>query len=218
MQNKLEVLQPDTFYHIYNRANGNEQLFITEENYLYFQKKYEAYISHICHTYSYCLMPNHFHFLIQIKSEAELELFFDKKTASSITINGYKTFEGLAKQNAISKLLTQQFSHLFNAYTQAFNKQNNRKGSLFMHPYKRKKIYNKSYLLNLTRYIHYNPIEARLVSELNEWKFSSYSSLISSTPTILKRDTLINWFDDESNFIHFHQMKPTYANFKDLEE
>ena len=44
MQNKLEVLQPDTFYHIYNRANGSEKLFITDENYVFFLRKYKEYI------------------------------------------------------------------------------------------------------------------------------------------------------------------------------
>jgi putative transposase len=217
MQNKLEVLQPDTFYHIYNRANGSEKLFITDENYVFFLRKYKEYISPICHTYCYCLMPNHFHFLIQIKSEDELELYFNEKTSSSSTLQGFKTLEGLAKQNSISKLLTQQFSHLFNTYTQAFNKQNGRKGSLFMHPYKRKKINDTSYLLQLVKYIHYNPIEAKLASELYEWKFSSYSSIISKTPSLLKRDDLLNWYNDLSNFIYIHKTIPTDVDLDDLE-
>jgi REP element-mobilizing transposase RayT len=217
MQNKLEVLQPDTFYHIYNRANGSEKLFITDENYVFFLRKYKEYISPICHTYCYCLMPNHFHFLIQIKSEDELELYFNEKTSSSSTLQGFKTLEGLAKQNSISKLLTQQFSHLFNTYTQAFNKQNGRKGSLFMHPYKRKKINDTSYLLQLVKYIHYNPIEAKLASELYEWKFSSYSSIISKTPSLLKRDDLLNWYNDLSNFIYIHKTMPTDVDLDDLE-
>ena len=208
MQNKLEVLQPDTFYHIYNRANGSEKLFITDENYVFFLRKYKEYISPICHTYCYCLMPNHFHFLIQIKSEDELELYFNEKTSSSSTLQGFKTLEGLAKQNSISKLLTQQFSHLFNTYTQAFNKQNGRKGSLFMHPYKRKKINDTSYLLQLVKYIHYNPVEAKLANELYEWKFSSYSSLISKTPTLLKRDNVLDWYHDLANFEFVHKTNP----------
>ena len=205
MQHKLEILQPDTFYHIYNRANGNEVLFKSDENYLFFLRKYKEYISPICNTYCYCLMPNHFHFLIEIKSQTELELFFNQKTSYSITLQGFKTLEGLAKQNAISKLLSQQFSHLFNSYTQAFNKQYNRKGSLLMHPFKRKKISTQKYLLQLVQYIHHNPVEAKLCNTIQLWDYSSYASLVSDKETLLMRATVIEWFNDLSNFKHVHK-------------
>lgn len=213
MQNKYEILESDCLYHIYNRANGNEKLFLLNDNYEFFLKKYTNYISPICNTYCYCLMPNHFHFLVQIKSEKEIEQFFNNKVSSSKTLQEFKTLEGLAKQESISKLLSQQFSHLFNSYTQAFNKVNNRKGSLLMHPFKRKKITDSKYLLNLVKYIHYNPIEAKLASELADWQFSSYASLISETPTFIKREGLLIWFDDLPNFKFFHktiEVKPYY--------
>jgi putative transposase len=213
MQHKLEVLQPNTFYHIYNRANGNQQLFLSDENYLFFLRKYKEYISPICNTYCYCLMPNHFHFLIEVKNEIELELFFNQKTTNSKTLQGLKTLEGLAKQDALSKLISQQFSHLFNAYTQAFNKQHQQKGSLLMHPFKRKKIIDTKYLLNLVQYIHHNPTDGELCSQIQDWKFSSYSSLISDASTNLKRDALIQWFDDKENFEFIHKTAPTDTNY-----
>ncbi|MCF6359136.1 MAG: transposase [Cyclobacteriaceae bacterium] len=67
---KMDV---NTYYHIYNRANGNENLFRSDENYEYFLKKWGEYISDIADTYAYCLMPNHFHFLIKTKTEIELK-------------------------------------------------------------------------------------------------------------------------------------------------
>ncbi|TVR17462.1 MAG: hypothetical protein EA391_04670, partial [Balneolaceae bacterium] len=58
--------EPGKFYHIYNRAVGNERLFESRENFLFFLKKYQKYtIDHIS-TYSYCLLENHFHFLIKV--------------------------------------------------------------------------------------------------------------------------------------------------------
>ena len=201
-QNKLEILQPDTFYHIYNRANGNEILFKSDENYSFFLRKYKQYISPICNTYCYCLMPNHFHFLIEIKSQAELELFFNQKTSSSITLQakpdpqGFKNLEGL---------ITQQFSNFFNCYVKAFNKQYNRKGSLLMHPFKRKKISTQQYLLQLVKYIHLNPVEAKLCSSSQLWDYSSYASLVSDKETLLMRSAVIEWFNDASNFKRVHQ-------------
>jgi len=62
-----------TTYHIYNQANGSENLFKENENYRYFLQQYKKYIHPIAHTYAYCLLPNHFHFLLAIKGERELK-------------------------------------------------------------------------------------------------------------------------------------------------
>jgi len=212
MQNKLEVLYPDTFYHIYNRANGNEKLFLSDENYHYFLKKFDEYISPICNTYCYCLMPNHFHFLMEIKSEKELVSFFKQKSIF-VTTNQNDHFNDITKFKTLGHIISKQFSNFFSCYTQAFNKQQQRKGSLFMKNFKRKKITDQTYLLNLVTYIHYNPLDAKLCNQLNEWKFSSYSSLISKTPTLLKRDELLAWYDDISNFEFVHKTKQFKSDF-----
>ena len=73
MKNKLEIFEEEGLYHVYNRANGNEKLFLLDHNYRFFLKKYEEYISPFVDTFCYCLMPNHFHFLIKIKEEKILK-------------------------------------------------------------------------------------------------------------------------------------------------
>jgi len=79
MASTKAILSTDSIYHIYIRANGNELLFKTKDYYHYFLQKYDSYISLIAETYCYCLMPNHFHFLVRIKRENDLtENFKDK--------------------------------------------------------------------------------------------------------------------------------------------
>jgi REP element-mobilizing transposase RayT len=63
---RTEVLSPGNYYHIYNRGNNGEPLFFEEENYIYFLKLYDKYISPIAETYAWCLMKNHFHFLVYL--------------------------------------------------------------------------------------------------------------------------------------------------------
>ena len=65
-------------YHIYNHANGNDNLFRNEENYAYFLKRYAYFIHPIAKTYAYCLMPNHFHLLVKIRSEEGIAITFPK--------------------------------------------------------------------------------------------------------------------------------------------
>ncbi|MFM9945987.1 MAG: transposase, partial [Bacteroidia bacterium] len=61
-------------------------------------------------TFAYCLMPNHFHFLIRTKEEVLIEETFGKS----------QTFQKL--ESRISK----QFANLFSSYTQSYNKVFNR--------------------------------------------------------------------------------------------
>ncbi len=203
-------LFPEEFYHIYNRANGNELCFTERRNYGFFLEKYWKYTSPIADTFSYCLMPNHFHFLVRIKSEKEVLAVMLKKMEKSFskTLQGFQTLEGLKRSQAISRFLSLQFSHLFNAYSQAFNKQEDRKGSLFMHPYKRKHIHDESYLMRLIHYIHFNPVEAGLCIELDEWEFSSYGDILSGETTQLKREKVLEWFEGKEDFIQYHKREP----------
>ncbi|MGQ0829304.1 MAG: transposase [Bacteroidota bacterium] len=195
MQNKTETLQPDSFYHIYSRANGNEKIFISDDNFNFFLEKYKAYIHPIANTYCYCLMPNHFHFLVQIKDENEIVEFF-KKEKLNLNLQGFENLEGL---------ISKQFSNFLNSYAKAFNKQQNRKGSLFMHTFKRKKIITKEYLYKIIHYIHFNPVEAGLCKKPENWPYSSYNGLISQSSTLMQCEKVIDLFDDVGNFVFVHQ-------------
>src|SRR5688572_68367 len=131
MQNRTEVLNADCTYHVYNRAHGNEKMFRSEDNYNYFLQQYKHYISPLVDTFCYCLMPNHFHFLIRCKNEKTIEEHFLTHLNSRPTLTEFRTLSGLDRvqnQKMLSRHLSLQFSHLFNSYTQAFNKQQKRKG------------------------------------------------------------------------------------------
>jgi putative transposase len=66
-------INSDTYYHIYNRGNNKDFIFFENENYLYFLNQFKKHVSPFCEAYSYCLMPNHFHFFIRINESALFE-------------------------------------------------------------------------------------------------------------------------------------------------
>ena len=61
-----------SFYHIYNRGNNKQPIFFESKNYLHFVKLFDKYLSRYIDVYAYCLMPNHFHFLIRLKEIVEV--------------------------------------------------------------------------------------------------------------------------------------------------
>ena len=60
-------LYKNKLFHIYNRGNGNENIFYNNENYYYFLKQYDKYLTESVDTFAYCLLTNHFHLLVRIK-------------------------------------------------------------------------------------------------------------------------------------------------------
>ncbi len=60
-------LQFGISYHIYNRGNNGENIFVEERNYSYFLRLYAKYIAPIADTFAYCLLRNHFHILLRVK-------------------------------------------------------------------------------------------------------------------------------------------------------
>lgn len=155
--------EPNEVYHIYNRGNNKQQLFFTNENYLYFLKKVRSEWLPYGHILSYCLMPNHFHFMMMPNEEA----------CKNVTLGEKETH----MQN-LSKVIGKTLS----SYTKAIQKQENITGNLFQKKTKAKLltfdekfIYTKQeYIKTCFHYIHLNPLEANLVLNLKEWLFSSW--------------------------------------------
>jgi putative transposase len=99
------AFEPERVYHIYTHANGSENLFREEENYLYFLKKYAEQIYPIAETFAYCLMPNHLHLMIRIRKEEEIICVIKSH------LQGFRNLGGV---------ISQRFSNLFNGYTKAY--------------------------------------------------------------------------------------------------
>lgn len=196
------ALEPDKYYHIFNHANGKEDLFVNDGNCHFFLKRYSNFIDPIADTFAYCLMPNHFHFAIRIKSEEEIER---RQLLKSSKLLGN------------SKYISKQFSNLFSSYTQAFNKQQNRMGSLFIPSFKRKCIDSDSYFSKIIHYIHYNPVHHGFVKEIRDWKYSSLETFYSQKPSKIKRAEVIEWFGGEDGFWKFHQEEVDKNMINDLE-
>lgn len=186
---KKEPLVAGNYYHIYNRGNNGQDIFFDSGNYDYFLKLYHQYIYPIAETYAWCLMKNHFHLLVYLRTENEISKDFLEYS----TVESPKTLDP-----------SKQFGHLFNAYTQAINKRYSRTGVLFEKPFERKLITSERYLNNLIYYIHNNPVHHGFVKTMADYPWSSYGSMVSDKPTKLQRDEVLEMFLGRQNFVDYH--------------
>jgi putative transposase len=180
--NKIVFLKPGRFYHIYNRACGFERLFLCDSNFRFFMDRFSDNLRGCVSLYAYCLMPNHFHFLIKTKD-----------------LNGIED---------PAKTYSRRFSNFFNSYAKSFNKFNNRKGSLFSQNFKKKEIDSIEYLRSVTLYIHQNPVKHGYVDKIDKWKYSSYKETISGKSIYCQGNTeMIEWFNSLDILKFCHKIK-----------
>lgn len=78
MARKLRLFIPDIPCHIVQRGNNQTQVFHAPEDYQFFLRiLQEARQKHLCQIYGFCLMPNHFHLIINPKPTGNASLFME---------------------------------------------------------------------------------------------------------------------------------------------
>lgn len=164
------VFVPDECYHVYNRGSEKRSIFQSDRDYKKFlhraKENAEKYsISILC----YCLMPNHFHFLLRQTTDLPITAFM----------------------NAV------QLGH-----AKFFNTKYERVGPLYQGRFKAKPVTTDEYLLQLSAYIHKNPIASLLNSgnsmdsrnfleHLQSYPYSSYREYLGFEPKPLSKPDMI---------------------------
>ena len=198
-----ELLEPDTFYHIYNRGINGETVFKSEKHYSMFLEKYAYHITPIASTYSYCLLGNHFHFLIKTRTENEIKA------------NGQIQYPE-KEIKSLSHFISKQFSHLFNGYSQLINNGSDRTGNLFETPFRRIEVKSDAYFSQLVWYIHHNPQKHGFIKDFRDYPHSSYHSHLHQKATKLQRTEVLAWFGDTNEYIKYHSIQTGDDNIQDL--
>ncbi len=92
--------------------------------------------------------------------------------------------------------LSQVMQHINGAYTNYFNVKRKRSGHLFQGRYKAILVDADHYALELTRYIHLNPVRVGLVDAPGKYRWSSYQEYTGNreAATWLKRDFILGFF------------------------
>lgn len=192
-KNVVRSFTPESFYHVFNRGVEKRTIFLDTEDhqiFLYYLRVYLLPLEKLLLLYpelplrfysknlseevkliSYCLMPNHFHFLLKQKTK-----------------------------NGISRFIKQ----LTNAYTQYFNQKYHRVGGLMQGRFKAIVVLTDEYLIQLSRYIHLNPIKAKLTANLKDYQWSSYPEYTDvRNIQLCSTATLLDFFKSAKEYEQF---------------
>ncbi|MCL5784741.1 MAG: transposase [Patescibacteria group bacterium] len=219
-KNSIKTYQENSYYHLYNRGVEKRPIFQDDQDYIVFLSYIKEYLlpkdenalknkladpntsykekdkilralrlnnfHDEIELIAYCLMPNHFHFLVRQKSTISIDRFMN-----SLGIR----------------------------YAMYFNRKYTRVGALFQDVYKAVLVESDPQLLNLSRYIHRNPIsnstKSKSASQVDV--LCAYFSQPSSLPEYLgQRKT--EWIHPEEILSYFSKTNPQLSYQAFIEE
>ena len=195
--------ETEYIYHIYNQGNNRQRIFFSDENYLYFIEKMRQHLLPHCDILAWCLMPNHFHLMVRVNT-----LIIDIQDSDGVTSS-----HPVTKQRSFND----NIAILLRSYTRAINKQEKRTGSLFREATKAECLNkpdgitpaffntsqgtliqvhdsNEDYPNICFNYIHQNPLKTKLVTNAEDWQYSSYRDVMGIRNGTLINRELINEF------------------------
>ena len=153
--------EENTLYHLYNQTNGYAPLFREAANYRFFLGKLRQHLCPLAGILCYCLMPDHFHLIIEPKAAGVAD--------STMPVPMKQPGEGARYQQNIAQALRT----IKSSYTRAMNRRYKTRGALFRANTGQKVLDTPRYAATCFRYIHQNPVKDGLVREAAHYPWSS---------------------------------------------
>lgn len=106
-------------------------------------------------------------------------------------------------------------------YAMNFNGKRDRVGHVFQDRYKSEAIIDDKYLLQVIRYIHNNPVKAKMVKSFEDYQWSSYNEYVKKNFIIntQQREFILHYFcNNVEQFIAFHKQKDNQEYLEIIED
>src|SRR3990172_8905565 len=198
MADKPRYFDPRSYYHIYNRSlQERQKIFLSKRDYQRFLSLLVYY--QFKHPLSYAQFEQfslHHHFL----DLGGLEKQGEKRVKLLAYVIMPNHFHLLIKPLEEPSLVSKFVSDVTNSYTRYFNLKNGRSGSLFQGKFKSKEISDEGSLLQVSRYIHLNPLISSkanpggIFKKPQEWIYSSYQEWAGlKNPHLVDKDEVTSW-------------------------
>lgn len=201
MPRRREILATGQIYHIFNRGVEKRTIFENSREYRRFLDLVEFY------------QKNHGKQFSRLSREERAELI-DKKIGNPIIepicyCLMPNHFHLLLKQTADSGI-SQFMQVITDSYVKYFNTSHERVGPLFQGKFKAVRIQDDAQLLQVSRYIHLNPVTSYLIEKIEQYKWSSYQEYIGARTAICEKDIVLDQF---KSVLRYREFVEDYADY-----
>jgi len=146
---------------------------------------------------------DHLAFLVVLQETGE---FFGAQVAAYCLMSNHYHLLVRTPSGNLSRIMR----HVNGVYTQRYNRRHKADGQLFRGRYKSILVEEDSYLLELLRYIHRNPVRAKICKSVEEYPWSSHHGYVSNAKKWewLYKRFLLGMFADRAG-----KAKKAYTDF-----
>jgi len=204
MPNRYEPFIIGNIYHVFNKTIDHKRVFQSEK---YVQEFYNRLIY-----YRSTDVAKSYSDIVRLKQEIQDQIFSEILIKSSFQVRvlsyvfmptHYHFLLEQIKDNGIVNFI----SKVTNSFTRYFNLKNQRKGQLFLNPFKAVLVRTDEQLIHTSRYINLNPFLSGIIDnidDLKNYKMSSFPSLIGKKKdTLVSTDKILGYFDSKEEYKDF---------------
>jgi len=164
------TLHPGTLYHVYNRGREKQPIFFIDADYERFENNIVRFRDRYpsVQIFAYCLLPNHFHFLVSTKYPPGSE----DPGVEGKTPRGAISDPGVLDPRG--QEISNFFSDLQNAHAKYLSVRHKRAGRIFGGRFQSREVTDDEYLATLTQYIEWNAVKHGIVDRPEDWPYSTF--------------------------------------------
>lgn len=160
-------------------------------------------------------------YIFKDKKDKSFYLFLMKKYYNKfkIQIVSYCIMDNHAHIILYTKNIEEISNYMHNlnlVYSKYYNTKMNRLGYVFRDRYKSQLIYDRDYLFKCMKYIHMNPVKAKIVKKEEDYEYSSYNEFINQTDFVT-RFIINEVFIDKDYLKIFKKIKDTDVEIMDID-
>ena len=201
---------PGAYYHIVCKNIDGLSLFYDAIDYEIFNQRFIKFTGNFFDVWSFCLIPNHSHHIVKIKSIESISDFMRRLVPANITAT-MKNFSGeTSNELFFDKMIERQMNSFLVSYANYINNKFNRKGGIFQKPFKRIQIEDEGHLQQAIIYTNANAQKHKMVDDYKKYPFSSYVGIIENDQYYVDSKSVIEFFKGLEKFLIIHEQQVAY--------
>jgi len=199
---------PECFYHIVCKSVDGILLFKEDIDYMVFLQRFRQFTKPVLDVWSYCLLTNHTHFVVKIKSlPTVLE---NIKKMSDQTLAMKSLVAGQNNEQIFDAMIERQMNSFLVSFANYTNNKYQRKGGLFKKPFLRIQVADDIHLQQAIIYVHANAQKHNIVVDFKSHPNNSYKAILNNDTSFIDVDSVLNFFGGTEKLVAVHQSQVEY--------